>query len=269
MSKLPSFQFYPGDWMKDPELRLCSMFARGLLVDLLCIMFEAKHRGRLVLADDATPWTDLQIVDAVTGGDREEKLTALRDLLQNGVLKRDEQGIVYSKRLLADETLRRERSKAGSKGGSKTQATRQANGAAKHQAKSSPSTSSSSSTSVSKHKGNSFKIPTVDEVRSYCLERNNSVDPQEFVDHYGANGWVRGKTKMKNWKLAVHTWEKNSNGTNKQPQQRLTAAQQREQGNADAFKAVFGDGDGTDAALFDEESGPVHPAPAGYLGESP
>jgi hypothetical protein len=56
---------------------------------------------------------------------------------------------------------------------------------------------------------------------------------------------------------------------NKRPQQRLTAAQQREQGNADAFQAVFGDGERTDEALFDEESGAVHPAPAGYLGESP
>lgn len=29
--KLPSFQFYPGDWMKDPSLRSVSLEARGLL----------------------------------------------------------------------------------------------------------------------------------------------------------------------------------------------------------------------------------------------
>ena len=60
-----------------------------------------------------------------------------------------------------------------------------------------------------------------------------------------------------------------TNNHSSDSQQRLTAAQQREQGNADAFQAVFGDGERTDETLFDEESGPVHPAPAGYLGESP
>ena len=145
MAKLPAFWLYPGDWMKDAELRLCSIFARGLLVDLLCLMFEAKHRGRLVLADGNTPWTDEQIVDSVTGGDREQKLEALNQLLMAGVLKRDSQGIIYSARLLRDEELRVERSKAGSKGGSKTQAKRKANA----KAKSNLSISSSSSISSS------------------------------------------------------------------------------------------------------------------------
>ena len=52
-----------------------------------------------------------------------------------------------------------------------------------------------------------FIPPTVDEVRDYCLERGNSVDPQRFVDYYSSNGWMVGKTKMKDWKAAVRTWE--------------------------------------------------------------
>lgn len=53
-----------------------------------------------------------------------------------------------------------------------------------------------------------FRPPTVDEVRSYCLERKNDVDPQRFVDYYQARGWMIGKSKMKDWKAAVRTWEK-------------------------------------------------------------
>ncbi|MBQ1209155.1 MAG: hypothetical protein IIX64_01635 [Bacteroidales bacterium] len=55
-----------------------------------------------------------------------------------------------------------------------------------------------------------FIPPTVDEVQAYCEERKNGVDPQRFVDHYTANGWMVGKNKMKDWEAAVRTWEKNS-----------------------------------------------------------
>ena len=52
-----------------------------------------------------------------------------------------------------------------------------------------------------------FKTPTVEEVREYCDSRCNNVDPQNFVDHYTGNGWIRGKTKVKCWKACVRTWE--------------------------------------------------------------
>jgi hypothetical protein len=47
MGKLPSFQFYPGDWLKDPQLRMASMSSKGIWIDFLCAMFEAKERGAL------------------------------------------------------------------------------------------------------------------------------------------------------------------------------------------------------------------------------
>ena len=55
-----------------------------------------------------------------------------------------------------------------------------------------------------------FIPPTVDMVSEYCLERNNSVDPEEFVDFYTSKGWLIGKNKMKDWKAAVRTWERSS-----------------------------------------------------------
>lgn len=58
-----------------------------------------------------------------------------------------------------------------------------------------------------------FKPPTVEEVRAYCLERKNSVDPQTFVDFYEASGWMRGKNKIKDWKACVRTWERGRSQT--------------------------------------------------------
>lgn len=55
-----------------------------------------------------------------------------------------------------------------------------------------------------------FTPPTVDEVRAYCEERGNNVNPEQFIDYYMSNGWkIGGKGKMKDWKAAVRTWERN------------------------------------------------------------
>lgn len=54
-----------------------------------------------------------------------------------------------------------------------------------------------------------FTPPTVEEVAEYCRERNNHVDPVHFVDYYTSNDWKVGKNKMKDWKAAVRTWERN------------------------------------------------------------
>ena len=66
---------------------------------------------------------------------------------------------------------------------------------------------------VKKVKGKSFSQPTTEEILNYCLERKNKVDPQRFFDHYTANGWLVGKNKMKDWKAAVRTWERNEIST--------------------------------------------------------
>ena len=50
--------------------------------------------------------------------------------------------------------------------------------------------------------------PTVEEVRTYCSERGNNVDPERFFDHYVANGWKVGKAPMKDWRAAVRNWER-------------------------------------------------------------
>lgn len=61
-------------------------------------------------------------------------------------------------------------------------------------------------------KGNSgasrFTPPTVEEVRAYCEERGNAVDPERFVDYYSSNGWKVGRNSMRDWKAAVRTWER-------------------------------------------------------------
>lgn len=62
---------------------------------------------------------------------------------------------------------------------------------------------------INNNVGKNFTPPTVEEVQSYCQERDNKVDAQVFVDFYSSKGWMVGKNKMKDWKAAVRTWERN------------------------------------------------------------
>lgn len=57
-------------------------------------------------------------------------------------------------------------------------------------------------------RASAFRPPDVSEVRAYCQERNNKVDPEKFVNFYTSKGWFVGKNKMKDWRAAVRNWEK-------------------------------------------------------------
>ena len=65
-----------------------------------------------------------------------------------------------------------------------------------------------------KRESRRFAPPSIEDVRAYCIERGNNVNPQRFIDHYESNGWMVGRSKMKDWRAAVRTWE--SNGIGKQ-----------------------------------------------------
>ena len=58
-------------------------------------------------------------------------------------------------------------------------------------------------------KSTRFTTPDFEEVKSYCQERKNNINPEKWINHYESNGWMIGKNKMKNWKAAIRTWELN------------------------------------------------------------
>ena len=53
-----------------------------------------------------------------------------------------------------------------------------------------------------------FFKPTIDDVKLYCLERDNKLDADRFCDYYESNGWKVGNSPMKDWKAAIRTWER-------------------------------------------------------------
>ena len=61
----------------------------------------------------------------------------------------------------------------------------------------------------------SNKKPSIEEIKQYCLERNNGIDAEQFFDFYESKNWYVGKNKMKNWQAAIRTWEKRKTKTSK------------------------------------------------------
>lgn len=69
-----------------------------------------------------------------------------------------------------------------------------------------------------------FHPPSVEEVKAYCDERKNTVDPEAFVDFYSSKDWMIGKNRMKDWKAAVRTWERSRTEKNQQTRKEAVPA---------------------------------------------
>lgn len=68
--------------------------------------------------------------------------------------------------------------------------------------------SDSDSGNDNKEKKASKARPTsASEVSEYAKSINFNLDGQSFIDHYEANGWMRGKSSIKSWKACVRTWK--------------------------------------------------------------
>ena len=113
MTKRPAFQFYPADWRTDPSLRLCSMLARGLWIEMMAIMHDGDPYGHLttqgrVISDD--------MLSRLVGEPAAAIKRALKDLETNGVFSRTHDGIIFSRRMVRDEEIRNSRGAGGSLG---------------------------------------------------------------------------------------------------------------------------------------------------------
>ena len=112
--KRPSFQFYPSDWLRDTALRSCSPSARGLWIDMICFMHEGNPYGHLKVGNKVILPPNLA---SMVGATLVEVEGWLYELHQAGVYELAEDGEIYSKRMVRDESLRNKRAEGGKLGG--------------------------------------------------------------------------------------------------------------------------------------------------------
>lgn len=111
--KRPAFQFYPADWRKDNELQACSIGARGLWHELLCVMHECRPYGYLTVNGKGA--TQVQAANLV-GVPLGEFRKLLAELEAAGVPSRTDDGTIYSRRMVKDEHSRAARAAGGKLG---------------------------------------------------------------------------------------------------------------------------------------------------------
>lgn len=111
--KRPAFQFYPGDWLRSTDLRSCSVGARGLWIDMLCLMHDGNPYGYLKVKDKVILPVNLA---SMVGETLDQTAIWLQELENSGVFSRKNE-CIFSRRMVRDEKVRESRAKGGALGG--------------------------------------------------------------------------------------------------------------------------------------------------------
>lgn len=205
MNKRPSLQFYPADWLKDPDLQMCSMNTIGIWINLVCRMWESKEEGIIR--------GKLGEIALLVGARPSEFKRFLREVLDHKFanVTKCNSVVTITCRRMNKVFLERE----GIKKRVKEHRARQGNAkVTKH----SSSSTSSSSTKQTKR----FIPPTIEDIEKYISENPelSNIDPRDFWKGYSDGGWIDTAGKpVRNWKLKLRTRSnfarKENVGTNK------------------------------------------------------
>lgn len=262
----PSFQFYPGDWSSNPNLKRCTFAERGIWVEVMCLMHDQDEYGVL-------RWPLKEIAGAVGC-----KVSELQSLVRKGVIKGDDRTLMepfiyvprsgrkdgdpvtlidtqegpiwYSSRMVKDEYVRTIRGGEVVKGDTPKTTPKPPIGAAFGPRGSSSSSSPSDKTGVPESRSNSpgavappapgktqiepgFDPDEPNRRTALSLSLDVDAERERFVAHYTATGDWRA-----NWQSQFRKWlldsmqhaaraSKRGNGSKPSPGQRTADAAQR------------------------------------------
>jgi uncharacterized protein YdaU (DUF1376 family) len=233
------FPIYLTDYVSDS--RKLTMLQRGALIDLSVLYFQE---------DLKINYTKEQIYRLVFAFSKEEK-EAINFILENYFTQSENKPMGFywvSSKLnqLGDKILKRlnssrENGKKGGRGKKKEIKPMGSNPLnPKHNLD--ESILNETKPNETKPKSKLFIKPTIQEIKDYCFERKNNVNPESFINYYEARGWKLKGIQMKDWKACVRTWE--GNDYNKpqisQPKQSFMTKQQiQEQRDKDIYARLI------------------------------
>jgi len=102
MAGKPSFQFYPGDWLRDP-VSGCSLEAQGLWLRMMFLMHDSERHGYLAVNDSPIP---PESIARRCGCTPEQYESLLAELERARVPSRTSNGVIYSRRMVRDSKPR-------------------------------------------------------------------------------------------------------------------------------------------------------------------
>lgn len=103
MSSTRFLKFYPSDWRGDPALSICSLAARGLWIEMICIMHEADPYGTLSFRGKPIGSELLARMASLPVGEVEQALAELREA---GVFDVQKNGVIFSRKMKRARKMR-------------------------------------------------------------------------------------------------------------------------------------------------------------------
>lgn len=112
---LPWVKWWFDRWRSDEGLRVCSLAARGLWIEMLSIMHGCEPYGHLAIR--GKPPSVKQLASLVGMSSDKEVSSLLEQLEEAGVFSRSDDGLIYSRRMVRDQRTRDKNQENGRKGG--------------------------------------------------------------------------------------------------------------------------------------------------------
>lgn len=121
----PYLPLYVDDWMNNNKLKMCSLEARGLMIQIMCVMHKSDNYGEILLGQKFKQ-TDNQIKNfalqlaRLCMASAEEVFTPLSELLEEEALEIEAEKLTC-RRMVKDADISLKRSQAGKAGGKAAQ----------------------------------------------------------------------------------------------------------------------------------------------------
>ena len=112
--KKPYSKFFWSDWRNEMTLKLCSLAARGLWMEMMAIMGLSEKIGYLQIGGKVITEEQLAVLLGCT---MDEIRNCLNELEGHGVFSRDENGVPYSRRMAREAKSYLEAKEYGTMGG--------------------------------------------------------------------------------------------------------------------------------------------------------
>ena len=203
------------DFFKRHDTRIIRGMPNGekyLLFYLVLLAESVSHDGKLRFSE-AVPYNE-EMLAIVTETDVDTVRCAIHVFIELGMMEKWDDGTFFMselQRMIGTETKWAEKKRLQRERQAALPAPEPSDEDGDGEGQCPPDVPSMSDKSKKKRESKIFVRPSLEEVRAYCLERKNNIDPEAFMDHYESNGWkIGGRSAMKDWKAAVRTWEKNS-----------------------------------------------------------
>ena len=212
----------PRDFFKRHDIKFIKTLPNGREIAFFYTELMAEsvdHDGQLRFSPDL-PYSEVMLA-ALTDTPVEIVTEAMKVLKEFGLVKVSEDGTIILPKVIkmidsASDTdgarrVRRFRERQQEKLQNVTPALQNVTATVTNDNESKSKSKSKSIKENIQEKSSHFIPPTLTEVKIYCQERNNGVNPEKWFNFYQAKNWMIGKNKMIDWRAAVRTWEHGDN----------------------------------------------------------